>query len=132
MMRGRLRTIHRNARGALLALAFIGTPACAASHFANADDPALVAAGADIYAGQCATCHGRRLQGQALWQLMDQYAGRRAPAHDATGHTWQHSDEDIFHMTKYGRFPATPTKLVSYMPAFEKRLSDKDIVAAMA
>jgi len=114
------------------ALAFAWTPAYAAGHFANADDPALVSAGQQIYAQQCANCHGRRLQGQALWQAMDQYAGRRAPAHDATGHTWQHSDEDIFYMTKFGRFPTTPSNVVSYMPAFQKRLSDRDILAVIA
>jgi hypothetical protein len=72
------------------------------------------------------------LEGQPLWQLQDQYAHRRAPAHDASGHTWQHSDEDLFHMTKYGRFPGVPNSIRSYMPAFEKRLSDGQILAVLA
>ena len=72
------------------------------------------------------------LQGQALWQLKDQYVGRRAPPHDATGHTWQHADEDLFHITKYGRFAAAPTDIKSYMPAFEHALSDDDMIAVLA
>jgi len=80
----------------------------------------------------CANCHGRRLQGQALWQLRDQYEGRRAPPHDSTGHTWQHSDEDLFHVTKFGKFASTPSNVVSFMPAFEHSLSDADIIAVLA
>jgi len=35
-------------------------------------------------------------------------------------------------MTKFGHFAAAPPGLVSYMPAFEHRLSDGDIVAVIA
>jgi mono/diheme cytochrome c family protein len=101
-------------------------------HFADADNDALTAHGGEIYGQYCAGCHGRRLQGQALWQLRDQYLGRRAPPHDSTGHTWQHADDDLFLMTKYGRFPQAPKDVVSFMPAFEKSLSDDDIIAVIA
>jgi mono/diheme cytochrome c family protein len=107
-------------------------PDRASPHFADADDADLVAAGRIVYTGNCASCHGRRLQGQPLWQLIDQYAGRRAPAHDETGHTWQHSDEAIFAMTKYGRFPGEPAARASFMPAFAGKLSDRDILAVSA
>ncbi len=104
----------------------------ARTHFADADNDTLTARGAGLYGPYCAGCHGRRLEGQALWQLRDQYLGRRAPPHDSTGHTWQHADEDLFAMTKYGRFPQAPKGVVSFMPAFEKSLSDDDIVAVIA
>lgn len=104
----------------------------APAHYADAGSPALVLHGSRVYAERCGYCHGRRLQGQALWQLKDAFQGRRAPAHDATGHTWQHSDEDLFQMTKFGRFPSLPPRAVSYMPAFSKRLSDGDILAVLA
>jgi mono/diheme cytochrome c family protein len=112
-----------------LSVAFAGSPP---AHFADADNDALVSQGNQIYRAQCSACHGRHLEGQPLWQLQDQYAHRRAPAHDASGHTWQHSDEDLFHMTKYGRFPGVPNSIRSYMPAFEKRLSDRQILAVLA
>jgi mono/diheme cytochrome c family protein len=102
------------------------------AHFANPNDDAAVAKGKQVYREECSSCHGRSLEGQPLWQLQDQYAGRRAPAHDASGHTWQHSDEDLFYMTKFGRFPQAPKDVKSYMPAFEKRLSDAEIVNAIA
>jgi mono/diheme cytochrome c family protein len=101
-------------------------------HFANADDPALVRTGRTDYMMACSSCHGRRLQGQALWQVMDQYAGRRAPPHDATGHTWQHSDEALFEKTKSGRFPGEPRRGKSYMPAFTGRMTDQQILAVLA
>lgn len=117
---------------ALAALSLACSPGRAAEHFANADDAAAVLHGKAIYARQCAACHGRNLEGQPLWQLQDQYAHRRAPAHDATGHTWQHSDEDLFQMTKNGRFPGVPKTFHSYMPAFEGRLTDQQILAVLA
>lgn len=102
------------------------------SHFAAADDAALTSRGGQVYAQYCGYCHGRRLQGQPLWQLQDRFAGRRAPAHDATGHTWQHSDDELFAITKFGRFPESPLTRPSYMPAFAPRLSDRDILAVLA
>jgi S-disulfanyl-L-cysteine oxidoreductase SoxD len=117
------------------AAAWLGVIAAAAvspSHFGNADNEKLVMQGKQVYRDNCASCHGRNLEGQFLWQLQDQYAHRRAPAHDATGHTWMHSDEDLFAMTKYGRFPGVPKRIHSYMPAFEHRLGDGEIVAVVA
>lgn len=101
-------------------------------HFADAENPVTVREGKQIYAHTCAGCHGRRLQGQLLWQVQDQFVGRRAPAHDQTGHTWQHSDDDLFYMTKFGRFPTTPSTLKSYMPAYGQGLSDDQILAVIA
>lgn len=122
-------------RGLALILAWMllaGTARAEDSHFADADNDALVTQGAQVYRDNCSSCHGRRLQGQALWQLRDQYLGRRAPPHDATGHTWQHSDDDLFAMTKTGKFPQAPKDVVSFMPAYDKRLGDGEIVAALA
>lgn len=101
-------------------------------HFADADDRAAVILGKKIYRRDCGSCHGRNLQGQPLWQVVDRYAGRRAPAHDATGHTWLHPDDEIFHMTKSGRFASTPPDAISYMPAFEGVLEDQEILAVIA
>lgn len=107
-------------------------PTAAAVHFADAGDAALATQGSQLYRRHCASCHGRYLQGQPLWQLMDIYAGRRAPAHDASGHTWQHADETIFRMTKYGTADPAAPDMVSAMPAFKDRLSDGEILAVIA
>jgi mono/diheme cytochrome c family protein len=107
-------------------------PAASRLHFADAENAAAVLEGKRLYASHCAGCHGRKLQGQLLWQVQDEFAGRRAPAHDQTGHTWQHADEDLFTMTKFGRFATTPTAAKSYMPAYAQNLSDDQILATIA
>jgi S-disulfanyl-L-cysteine oxidoreductase SoxD len=107
-------------------------PAAVPAHFADAENADAVQQGKKLYASHCAGCHGRRLQGQLLWQVQDQFAGRRAPAHDQTGHTWQHSDEDLFAMVKFGRFRTTPASVKSYMPAYAENLSDDQILAMLA
>jgi protein SCO1 len=102
------------------------------THFADADNAANVTAGKLVYQRWCAGCHGRRLQGQPLWQLDDQYAGRRAPAHDQSGHTWAHSDEDLFYMVRNGRFPSASPAAPSYMPAYSDFLADQQIIETVA
>jgi mono/diheme cytochrome c family protein len=107
-------------------------PAAQPLHFADAENAEAVQQGKKLYASHCAGCHGRRLQGQLLWQVQDQFAGRRAPAHDQTGHTWQHADNDLFAMIKFGRFTTTPATVKSYMPAYADNLSDDQILATLA
>jgi mono/diheme cytochrome c family protein len=104
----------------------------AAPHFADAGNAALVARGRRVYAQTCSACHGHELQGEPLWQLNDEHAGRRAPALDWTGPAWRHSDEELFHVTAYGRFVSDSSGAPSHMPAFHGSLSRRDILAALA
>ncbi|MBV9318763.1 MAG: c-type cytochrome [Mycobacterium sp.] len=135
---GLARTGRRLSIAAALTVTIVGGWAAALlapsppMHIADANDVETVMRGKQIYSGHCASCHGRYLQGQALWQLVDDYAGRRAPAHDETGHTWQHPDEDLFEMTKYGRFTTAPPGYRPGMPAFAHDLADPDILAVLA
>ena len=117
---------------AVAAALALRAPAAPRGHFADAENAAAVLEGKRLYASHCAGCHGRKLQGQLLWQVQDEFAGRRAPAHDQTGHTWQHADDDLFAMTKFGRFPTTPATVKSYMPAYAQNLSDDQILATIA
>ena len=120
------------AASAVAAALALRAPAAPRLHFADAENAAVVLEGKRLYASHCAGCHGRKLQGQLLWQVQDEFAGRRAPAHDQTGHTWQHADEDLFVMTKFGRFATTPAAAKSYMPAYAQNLSDDQILATIA
>jgi S-disulfanyl-L-cysteine oxidoreductase SoxD len=120
------------AAGAGAAAFALHAPAAQPLHFADAENAEAVQQGKKLYASHCAGCHGRRLQGQLLWQVQDQFAGRRAPAHDQTGHTWQHADNDLFAMIKFGRFTTTPATVKSYMPAYADNLSDDQILATLA
>lgn len=109
-----------------LSNAFSQSGGAAGTHFADANDHASIVIGKRLYAVHCAGCHGRYLQGQPLWQLADAYRGRRAPAFDASGYTWRHSDEEIFRIAKFGRLGPGPA---TAMPAFEHRLGDNQILA---
>ena len=131
--RSRLAMVAFSLAAILSAAGLTLLPAMAAdAHLADATDASLVSLGKRLYMGYCASCHGRNLQGQALWQLDDKFAGRRAPAHDETGHTWQHADEVLFLKTKYGRFPTEPANPAPAMPGFAASLDDHQILATLA
>jgi len=104
----------------------------ARAHFPDADDARLVATGAQIYAAHCAQCHGAHLQGQANWQIVGADGRVRAPPQDETGHSWMHSDEQLFRFVKFSMADIAAPGYVSPMPAFDGQLSDADIAAVLA
>jgi len=125
----------------LISLA-IGTAGCGdpggedvapvASSPADPTDAAAVASGEAVYLEHCASCHGERLQGQPNWREVLPDGGYPAPPHDGSGHTWRHSDSQLFEATKFGgTFSAAPGS-ASHMPPFENVLSDDQIWAALA
>ena len=100
---------------------------------ADASDPAKVALGEAIYAQQCASCHGAKLEGQPDWRKRLANGRMPAPPHDESGHTWHHPDRVLFGITKNGLVPPyAPKDYVSDMPAFGDKLSDEDIWAVLA
>jgi mono/diheme cytochrome c family protein len=107
-------------------------PPRAAVGLADPTDARAVAEGNAVYLAHCASCHGTRLQGQSNWQQALPDGGYPAPPHDGSGHTWRHSDRQLFEATKFGNgFSAAPGS-VSHMPSFENVLSDGEIWAALA
>lgn len=100
------------------------------------DDRGFVAQGAEIYAQNCAACHGADLSGEPGWPDWRQRKpdGRlAAPPHDETGHTWHHPDEMLFQITKLGTaaYIGDPNH-PSDMPAFGEVLSDQEIAAVLS
>jgi len=99
-------------------------------------DPAVAAAelarGGALYAAQCASCHGARLEGQPNWQTVGRDGKVLAPPQDATGHSWQHPDEALFRLVKFSVRDVAPAGYVSDMPEFADRLSDDQINAVIA
>lgn len=87
--------------------------------------------GRRLYAEACAACHGASLEGQANWQRRLPNGRMPAPPHDASGHTWHHSDEVLFRITKDGP-AAYPEGYQTDMPAFGQRLTDQEILATLA
>ncbi|WP_170429737.1 c-type cytochrome [Ruegeria arenilitoris] len=96
------------------------------------DDAELVAIGQDIYAVQCAACHGVSLEGQPNWQMRGENGLLPAPPHDATGHTWHHDDETLFTLTKFGLAGLMENAPATGMPVYEGVLSDEEIIAVLS
>jgi len=104
-------------------------PATSADH----TDAAQVARGERVYHLHCARCHGPDLKGEEDWQVRKSDGTLPAPPHDASGHTWHHTDEQNFAYTKYGAaaLGAGPD-FKSGMPPFDGTLSDGEIWDALA
>lgn len=99
---------------------------------AQTADPALLAQGQCLYASNCATCHGANLQGQPDWKRRLATGRMPAPPHDVAGHSWHHSDRDLFNLTKLGVAAVMGDGYESDMPAFGGKLSDDEIKAVLA
>jgi len=84
--------------------------------------------GRRLYAEHCAACHGGNLEGQQNWRTRRADGKLPAPPHDASGHTWHHSDQVLFEITRKGQ-AAYPAQYATDMPAFADRLADQDIAA---
>jgi S-disulfanyl-L-cysteine oxidoreductase SoxD len=96
-------------------------------------DTAQLALGKRIYDQHCAACHGANFQGQPDWRKRLPNGRLPAPPHDASGHTWHHSDRVLFEIVKNGLVPPNaPAGYESDMPAFGNRLADSEIGAVIA
>lgn len=95
-------------------------------------DAAQVALGRTVYAENCASCHGGKLEGQPDWRSRRPDGRMPAPPHDASGHTWHHPQEVLFGIVKDGIEKHAPPGYESDMPAFGGTLTDDEIRAVLA
>ena len=91
----------------------------------------VLALGAQVYATNCASCHGARGEGgnPAAPLQRDTNGLYPAPPHDNTGHTWHHPDaliKDI--ITNGSSYP----DFQSPMPAWGDKLTEAEIDAVIA
>jgi len=103
------------------------------SYYLRPDDPQVLRVGAQIYAQQCAACHGVKGEGQPDWRSRGPDGLLPAPPHDSSGHTWHHPDEQLFAITKHGlaKLIDQPGYRTS-MPVYDGVLSDDEIVATLS
>ena len=98
----------------------------------NTTDNSIIENGKQIYAKNCASCHGVNLEGQKNWMSRLPDGLMPAPPHDQTGHTWHHPDRYLFMVTKYGIEEFIGEKYPNNMPAYKDILSDKEIIAVLS
>ena len=98
----------------------------------NTTDNSIIENGKQIYAKNCASCHGVNLEGQKNWMSRLPDGLMPAPPHDQTGHTWHHPDRYLFMVTKYGIEEFIREKYPNNMPAYKDILSDKEIIAVLS
>ena len=99
---------------------------------ADPQDATKVALGAKVYAQHCAACHGAKLEGQPNWRERLPNGRMPAPPHNEEGHTWHHTDEVLFGITRNGLKDYAPAGYESDMPAFAGKLSDDEIWATLS
>ncbi|MEN8235132.1 MAG: cytochrome c [Actinomycetota bacterium] len=87
-------------------------------------DAARVKEGEALYGQYCSSCHGADLSGDPEWKTPNADGSYRPPPHDASGHTWHHSDGLLLTITRDGSdFPQ------SRMPPFGDTLTDDEIAS---
>ncbi len=84
-----------------------------------------------LYVANCASCHGANLEGQPDWMRRLPNGKLPAPPHDDSGHTWHHSDRQLFTIVKLGLQAIAPD-YESDMPAFQGVLTDAEIREVLA
>ena len=94
--------------------------------------PETLALGQRLYARNCASCHGANLEGQPDWKHRLASGRMPAPPQDVTGHTWHHSDQDLFSIVREGVAAVVGEGYESDMKAFGGVLSDDEIRATLA
>ena len=118
---------------AALAAALLGLGTAAAlSHGPARPSPATLRQGGRIYAAECAACHGAHLEGQPNWRQPGADGLLPAPPHDASGHTWQHSDAELTALVAQGPAATAPPGYRSAMPAYAGRLTPAQIAAVLS
>lgn len=117
--------------GGLALIKFGGSSVQSAALFPYRDT-AIVAQGRELYAENCAACHGDRLEGEENWRRAKSDGRMPAPPHDRTGHTWHHPEQQLFFITKYGTAALVGPSYKTDMMGFEDELSDAEIIAILS
>jgi mono/diheme cytochrome c family protein len=99
--------------------------------YADPEDDRAVSRGRQVYAHNCARCHGKELQGELQAGLIVPEGGMPAPPLNGTGHSAHHSDADMFSTVNAASADGGQLR-PRRMPRFGPILTDDDIWAVIA
>lgn len=135
-----MRIASRGAVVAALALAILLIAACSPDPAQAPQAPAITPAvensptGAELFAANCAVCHGAGGEGQPNWHVRKENGTLPPPPLNGDGHTWHHADGLLYRIVSQGgkiyESPDNPS-FKSAMPAFGDRLSHEELVAVL-
>ncbi len=108
----------------LLLLAFLGTVQADAERWYT---QAQVSRGADVYAKNCAECHGADAQATPNWRTINPEGKYPPPPLNGTAHAWHHPLDMLRSTMRKGGAPVG-----GVMPPFGDKLTAQDIDAAIA
>jgi mono/diheme cytochrome c family protein len=96
-----------------------------------ATNPEAYDLGRDVYAQNCAVCHGIDGKGQFPDnpRERDETGRYGAPPHDENGHTWHHDEDLLYQMIDEGGM-GTPEDFYP-MPAFGEQLSQEEMESVL-
>jgi len=101
-----------------------GYQAAAAERWFNQE---IVDYGNNIFQQNCAVCHGSNAEGTHNWKQTDANGNYPPPPLDGSAHAWHHSIKQLARSIREGGI-----KLGGVMPPFGDKLSDQEVLAAIA
>ena len=111
----------------LLASVFLGCSEESSAPGVRSADPAQLRRGAQIFAQNCAVCHGERAQGAENWRKRDAQGRFPPPPLNGTAHAWHHPYAQLRDIIENGTAAQGGN-----MPAWSETLSDAEIDAVIA
>ena len=93
-----------------------------------------VLTGKELFAANCAVCHGVGGEGHPNWQIRNAAGTLPPPPLNGDGHTWHHADGLLYRIVSQGGAvfeDASNPGFKSAMPAFGDRLSHQEIIEVL-
>ena len=90
--------------------------------------------GREIFASNCAACHGAAGEGQPDWHITNADGTLPPPPLNGDGHTWHHADGLLYRIVSQGGKTLEDPQYSSFksaMPAFGDRLSHEEIIEVL-
>lgn len=122
MLQLKLNRVKAGSIFGVFALLVVIMPVNAQTQAARITDPIILQNGQQLFAQNCAACHGQKAQGLTKdWKQLDADGKYPPPPLNGTAHTWHHSAKGLVNTIQNGTI-----SIGGNMPAWKGKLSKKD------